>query len=76
MTGTLVPIEQMNDGTGTPLDPQTFERDLGMALAEMVSDPARASQMGLAGRKRTEEHFSWESIAVKTMAFYNEILAR
>ncbi|USR78689.1 glycogen synthase [Arcanobacterium pinnipediorum] len=76
VTGTLVPIEQMNDGTGTPLDPQTFERDLGMALAEMVSDPARASQMGLAGRKRTEEHFSWESIAVKTMAFYNEILAR
>ncbi|QRV01427.1 glycogen synthase [Arcanobacterium phocisimile] len=76
VTGTLVPIEQMDDGTGTPLDPDTFERDLGTALAQMVSDPVKAHQMGLAGRKRTEELFSWESIAVKTMAFYNEILAR
>ncbi|QJC21831.1 glycogen synthase [Arcanobacterium buesumense] len=76
VTGTLVPIEQLDDGTGTPVDPQTFERDLGFALAEMVSDPQRAAQMGLAGRRRVEEMFSWEKIALKTMDFYCHILAQ
>ncbi|WP_216404837.1 glycogen synthase [Arcanobacterium phocae] len=76
VTGVLVPIEQVNDGTGTPVDPETFERDLGHALAEIVSDPQRAAQMGQAGRRRVEEHFSWENIAVKTMDFYGKILAR
>ncbi|MFP7707849.1 glycogen synthase [Trueperella sp. LYQ141] len=74
VTGTLVPIEQKQDGTGTPLDPEKFEADLGHALADMVADPQRAKQMGLAGRRRVEEHFSWESIAVKTMDFYSHVL--
>lgn len=73
-TGTLVPIDQLSDGTGTPVDPDTFERDLGTALAQMVADPQRAARMGAAGRKRAEEHFSWESIAVKTMDFYRDVL--
>lgn len=74
VTGILVPIEQADDGTGTPLDPDTFERDLGEALAKMVADPERAKEMGKAGRKRAEDYFSWESIAEKTMAFYRDIL--
>ena len=76
VTGTLVPIEQKQDGTGTPLDPDKFEKDLGEALAEMVADPERAKEMGVAGRKRAEDHFSWETIAVKTMEFYNDILGQ
>ena len=76
VTGTLVPIEQLQDGTGTPLDPDKFEKDLGTALAEMVADPQRAREMGEAGRRRVEEHFSWESIAHKTMDFYGRVLAR
>lgn len=76
VTGTLVPIEQKQDGTGTPLDPDKFEKDLGEALAEMVANPERAKEMGVAGRKRAEDHFSWESIAVKTMEFYNDILGQ
>ena len=76
VTGTLVPIEQLQDGTGTPLDPEKFEKDLGTALAEMVEDPQRAAEMGAAGRRRVEEHFAWESIAVKTMDFYTRVLER
>jgi starch synthase len=41
----------------------------------MCSDPARAKRMGEAGRKRVEDHFSWESIAVKTVEYYRDILA-
>jgi hypothetical protein len=30
--------------------------------------------MGLAGRRRVEEHFSWTSIAAKTRRMYEELL--
>lgn len=75
-TGLLVPIEQKNDGTGTALNPDKFEADLAQALATVVSDPQKAHAMGLAGRKRVEECFSWNSIALKTMEFYTEVLSR
>ncbi|WP_461162852.1 glycogen synthase, partial [Sinomonas notoginsengisoli] len=51
-TGLLVPIEQVTDGTGTPLDPEKFVADFAAALEEVVSDPARARTMGEAGRAR------------------------
>ena len=75
VTGTLVPIEQLQDGTGTPVNPEKFETDLAAALEDMCANPARAKEMGKAGRKRVEDHFSWESIAVKTMAFYEDVIA-
>ncbi|MFT0848621.1 glycogen synthase [Actinomycetaceae bacterium L2_0104] len=75
VTGTLVPIEQLDDGTGTPTNPEKFETDLAAALDDMCSDVNRAKKMGLAGRKRVEEHFSWESIGVKTMEFYRDVIA-
>ena len=75
VTGTLVPIEQLDDGTGTPIDPDKFEADLAVALEDMCSDVERAKKMGAAGRTRVEEHFSWESIGVKTMQFYKDIIA-
>lgn len=75
VTGTLVPIEQLDDGTGTPIDPDKFEADLAAALEDMCSDVERAKKMGAAGRKRVEEHFSWESIGVKTIQFYKDIIA-
>ena len=74
VTGTLVPIEQLNDGTGTPINPEKFESDLAAALEAMCADRVRAREMGRAGRRRVEEHFSWESIAVKTMAFYEDVV--
>ncbi|HZK04799.1 MAG TPA: glycogen synthase [Actinomycetaceae bacterium] len=75
-TGYLVPIEQAQDGTGTPIDREKFEADLAAALTKIVDDPERAKEMGVASRKRVEDHFSWDAIAVKTMAFYEEVLAR
>ena len=45
-TGLLVPIEQVADGTGTPLDPDRFVADLAAAINELVADPARAAAMG------------------------------
>jgi alpha-maltose-1-phosphate synthase len=75
VTGRLVPIDQVTDGTGTPKDPERFVADLAGTLAEVVSDPGRAREMGRAGRRRAEEHFAWESIAGKTVDVYRSALS-
>ena len=73
-TGWLVPIEQVQDGTGTPVDPEKFVKDLGDALVEAVSDEERAREYGRAGRERAVEHFSWAAIAERTRKVYEEVL--
>jgi starch synthase len=75
-TGWLVPIEQVQDGTGTPVDPDRFVADMAAALVEAVSDPERARQRGVAGRRRAREDFSWASIAGRTVDVYAEVLAK
>ena len=45
-TGWLVPIDQVQDGTGTPVDPDRFVADLAAALTDAVSDTARARADG------------------------------
>jgi starch synthase len=75
LTGRLVPIEQVQDGTGTPVDPEKFIADLAAILTEVVSDPEAARLMGEAGRLRARAEFSWDSIAARTRAIYEELLA-
>jgi starch synthase len=75
VTGRLVPIEQVDDGTGTPVDPERFIADLAATLTEVVSDPAAARRMGEAGHERARAEFSWDSIAARTRAIYEELLA-
>jgi len=75
-TGWLVPIEQVQDGSGTPVDPEKFVADLAAALNEAVSDPARADRFGLAGRKRAVDSFSWATIGERTNQVYLDVLRR
>jgi starch synthase len=74
VTGRLVPIDQLTDGTGTPTDPEVFVADLARILTEVVSDPALAAEMGRAGRVRAEEMFSWGQIAASTREIYAGLL--
>jgi starch synthase len=73
VTGRLVPIDQVQDGTGTPTDPERFVADLAAVLTEVVSDPERARAYGVAGRERATNDFSWQSIADQTAALYTEV---
>ena len=73
-TGLLVPIEQVQDGTGTPIDPARFEADLAERLTTLVTDTEAAKAMGQAARHRVEEHFAWQAIAQRTMDVYNWVL--
>jgi starch synthase len=74
VTGWLVPIEQVPDGTGAPVDPPAFEADLAATLTEAVSDVERARAFGEAGRRRAEEKFAWEQVAEQTLEVYRTVL--
>lgn len=73
VTGRLVPIDQVQDGTGTPTDPDRFVADLAATLTEVVTDPGRARAYGQAGRERAATDFSWQTIAEATEALYREV---
>ncbi|ERG65478.1 hypothetical protein L332_13645 [Agrococcus pavilionensis RW1] len=73
-TGYIVPIDQVQDGTGTPTDPDRFVADLADALTRMVADPAAAKRMGEAGRARAAEHFDWHRIAAETREVYERVI--
>jgi starch synthase len=74
VTGRLVPIEQVGDGTGTPVEPERFVADLAAALIDTLADPERARAWGRAGRERAERGFSWAAIGEQTMRVYRQIL--
>lgn len=75
-TGWLVPIEQVQDGTGAPVDADRFESDLAAALTDALSDPERALQRGRAGRQRAVSEFSWTSIGERTIEVYSAVLSQ
>ena len=72
-TGLLVPIEQLMDGSGKPLDEAKFVADFAASLNEMLANP-NIEQFGAAGRNRVEQHFSWDSIADTTICVYRNAI--
>jgi starch synthase len=75
VTGLLVPIDPRPDGTGEPREPERFAHDFAARVNELLADPARAEQMGRAGRRRAIERFSWAAIAEATAALYGSLVA-
>ena len=73
-TGLLVDVEAGDDAYGTPRDPAGFARDLAAAIDEVVGDPERARQLGVDGRRRAVELFSWDAIAERTLDLYRSLL--
>jgi starch synthase len=69
-TGLLVPIEQVSDGSGTPLDEKLFVSNFADALNQML-ESKKLDEFGRAGRLRVEQNFSWNSIAQKTLSVYH-----
>lgn len=72
-TGLLVPIEQLMDGSGKPLDEAKFVADFAAALNQMLGS-ADLQKFGTAGRARVEQHFSWDSIAAETIRVYKSAI--
>lgn len=72
-TGLLVPIEQLKDGSGKPLNEDKFVADFAAALNQML-EKEDLTAFGVAGRRRVEEHFSWDAIAADTIKVYREAI--
>ena len=42
-------------------------------LTQVLADPARAAEMGRAGRARAVEDFGWDAIATQTLDVYRAV---
>lgn len=62
VTGVLVPYDENA--------PEKFEADFAAAVNEVAADPERAHAMGLRGRERAVQDFSWAAIAEQTVEVY------
>jgi len=72
-TGLLVPLEQQTESPFEALHPEQYARDLANGINALMRDEAKRRAMALAGRQRAVEHFSWKSIARKTMSLYKTL---
>ena len=72
-TGWLVPIEQVTDGSGTPIDPEKFIASWSQAMLRAFSS-GDLDAFGKAGRERAIQSFSWKSIATRTLEVYQSAL--
>jgi starch synthase len=72
-TGWLVPIEQVQDGSGVPIDENKFVSDWAAALNQALASN-QLEKFGEAGRERAKQEFSWESIATRTIEVYQRAL--
>ncbi|MFT4286409.1 glycosyltransferase family 4 protein [Nocardioides sp.] len=63
------------DGLAADLVPPGDVGELEAALAALLDDPDRRSRMGAAGRRRVEDLFSWQAVAEKVVAVYDEAIA-
>jgi starch synthase len=73
VTGLLVPFEPGDEATREPADPQGFARAFAERLDAVLADPARAAEMGRAGRRRVVERFAWPQVAEETAALYRRL---
>lgn len=69
-------LEVVDDGVTGTLVPPGEVGPLTDALLALVKDLDRASEMGLAGRRRVEEKFSWTAVAAETAALYEKLKQR
>lgn len=60
-TGVLVPVDDR------------FATGLAGAVNALLADPPRAAAMGRAGRERVLERFTWDAVAERTAALYEEL---
>jgi glycosyltransferase involved in cell wall biosynthesis len=68
-------LEVVQDGiTGFLVEPAR-PAELAEKIRRLLDDPSLARTMGMAGRRRVEERFSWDSVAERTERVYAEAIA-
>ncbi|MFN2451543.1 MAG: glycogen synthase [Candidatus Dormibacteria bacterium] len=70
VTGYLVPY----DVAGADAERMLVD-GLADRIRRLVDDPSLSERMGVAGRRRAEQHFSWTTVAERTVAVYRRAAA-
>jgi glycogen synthase len=66
--------EVVIEGDTGLLVPPDSPSELAKAIDEVLQDRDRAEEMGRNGRRRVEESFTWEKVAQRTLALYEDLL--
>jgi glycosyltransferase involved in cell wall biosynthesis len=61
-------------GEGGLIFPEGDAPALAQCVAELRGQPERRRQMGAAGRRQVEEHYTWERVAQRMHAIYQRVL--
>jgi glycosyltransferase involved in cell wall biosynthesis len=56
------------------LVPPANSSALARAIGELLANPLKAHDLGLAGYRRVQKHFSWQKAAEKTVNVYREVI--
>ena len=75
-TGYLVSFEPDGTPMGAPKDRAAFARAFATRINELCADELLAREMGVAGRKRVEDHFAWSTIARQTAQLYERLCSK
>ncbi len=73
-TGLLIGFDPVSRTNFEPKEPEKFAQDLAEGVDQLIGDPARLQEMGQLSRQRVEQHFSWSSIARRTLDFYTDLV--
>ena len=49
-------------------------RALAGAIRDLLNNPLRAKELGMAGYRRVHKHFTWKKAAEKTVSAYREVI--
>jgi glycosyltransferase involved in cell wall biosynthesis len=67
--------DKVDDSTGRLVEPGDID-GLGRALSELIASGALRKKLGRAGQERALARFAWPAIAKRTIALYEDLLAR
>ncbi len=70
-TGGALPEVVGNAGI---LVPPADSSALARAIGELLANPTKAQNLGLAGYRRVQKHFTWQKAAEKTVTAYREVI--
>lgn len=70
-TGGALPEVVGNTGI---LVPPADSSALARAIGELIANPIKARDLGLAGYRRVQKHFTWQKAAEKTVNVYREVI--
>ena len=67
-------VEVVEDGKTGLLVPPGRPEALAAALRRVLENAELGRRLGIAGRRRVEERFSWASVAERTEALYRDAI--